>query len=70
MSFFATPLPLIMTLTTVSGCLGILMGLLAEILTRTYFESQQKPVYLVERTLNLDSGVAPSALAYSRKKAA
>ena len=69
-SFFATPLPLIMTLTTVSGCLAILMGLLAELLTRTYFESQQKPVYLVDQTLNLDADAAPRSLAYSSKKAA
>ena len=69
-SFFATPLPLIMTLTVISGCLAILMGLLAELLTRTYFESQQKPVYLVDQTLNLDAYAAPRSLAYSSKKAA
>ncbi|MBA4015630.1 MAG: glycosyltransferase [Pirellula sp.] len=69
-SFLATPLPLIMTLTTISGCLGVMMGLLAELLTRTYFESQAKPVYLVERTLNLEGEVVPHSLAYPSKKAA
>lgn len=69
-SFFATPLPLIMTLSTLSGCLGILMGLLAEVLSRTYFESQGKPVYLVDSTHNFDSDAAPRSLAYPSKKAA
>lgn len=69
-SFFATPLPLIMTLTTLSGCLGILMGLLAEVLTRTYFESQGKPVYLVESTCNLDADATRRSFDVPSKKAA
>lgn len=68
--FFATPLPLIMTLTTLSGCLGILMGLLAEVLTRTFFESQGKPVYLVESTCNLDADATQRPLVYPSEKAA
>ena len=32
----------------------ISMGLLGEILTRTYFESQQKTAYVVRSTLNLE----------------
>lgn len=53
LSFIRTPLPLLVVLTTLTGFLSILMGLLAELITRTYFESQQKPVYLVESTRNL-----------------
>ncbi len=36
------------------GFQSLLMGLLAEILVRTYHESQDKPVYFVRRRLNLD----------------
>jgi len=32
----------------------ILMGLIAELLVRTYHESQGKPIYLVKKTLNVD----------------
>ena len=34
--------------------LSTAMGLLGEILTRTYFESQQKTSYVVRSTLNLE----------------
>jgi len=37
------------------GVQFISMGLLGEILTRTYFESQQKTSYVVRNTLNLES---------------
>jgi hypothetical protein len=36
------------------GVQFISMGLLGEILTRTYFESQQKTSYVVRNTLNLE----------------
>ena len=36
------------------GIMCILMGLLAELMTRTYHESQGKPVYLIRATKNLD----------------
>jgi hypothetical protein len=39
------------------GMQFILMGLLGEILTRTYFESQGKTSYTVRNTLNLDQPV-------------
>ena len=41
-SFILTPLPLLCVLLLVLGSLSILMGFLAEILTRTYYESQGK----------------------------
>lgn len=53
-SFILTPLPLLTVMTFIAGVMGILMGLLAEILVRTYFESQQKSVYLVKETINID----------------
>jgi dolichol-phosphate mannosyltransferase len=53
-SFILTPLPLLTVMTFIAGVIGILMGLLAEILVRTYFESQQKSVYLVKEVVNID----------------
>ena len=48
-----TPLPLIFVLLIVLGFNAILMGLLAEICIRIYYESQNKPTYLVRETRNL-----------------
>jgi hypothetical protein len=40
----------------VTGGMSTLMGLLAEIIMRTYYESQGKAVYVVKSTLNLGPG--------------
>jgi glycosyltransferase involved in cell wall biosynthesis len=53
-SFIQTPLPLLVVMLVVTGGMSILMGLLAEIIMRTYYESQGKAVYLVKSTSNLD----------------
>jgi glycosyltransferase involved in cell wall biosynthesis len=53
-SFILTPLPVVVTMLYVTGILAILMGLLAELLVRTYFESQDKRVYTVKTLVNLD----------------
>lgn len=52
-SFIATPLPLLVVLTFITGLMTILMGLLAEIIMRTYHESQGKAVYLIRDAYNL-----------------
>lgn len=52
-SFISTPLPLLFVLTGITGILFILMGILAEIIIRTYYESQNKPVYLIAESRNL-----------------
>jgi glycosyltransferase involved in cell wall biosynthesis len=67
LSFIRTPLPLLVVLTTLTGFLSILMGLLAELIMRTYFESQQKPVYLVECTRNLDADESENTANTARK---
>lgn len=54
-SFILTPLPLLVVMAFITGIMSILMGLLAEIMMRTYYESQGKSVYLVKSTLNLDA---------------
>ena len=53
-SFIQTPLPLMSLTAGMIGIMCILMGLLAELMTRTYHESQGKPVYLIRATKNLD----------------
>jgi len=52
-SFISTPLPLLVVLAFITGVMSTLMGLIAEIIMRTYYESQGKHVYLVRNTLNL-----------------
>jgi glycosyltransferase involved in cell wall biosynthesis len=52
-SFIQTPLPLLVVMTTIMGVMCILMGLLAEMITRAWHESQGKAVYLVRETKNL-----------------
>ncbi len=58
-SFVQTPLPLLMVLLTVLGVMCILLGLLAEMMSRVYFESQNRTVYAIRETRNLpdDAGV-------------
>ncbi len=51
-SFILTPLPLLTVFLILIGIQFILMGLLAEILTRTYYESQNKPTYLIKEKFN------------------
>jgi glycosyltransferase involved in cell wall biosynthesis len=46
-SFIATPLPLVVVMLVLVGCLGILLGLVAELTVRTYYESQGKRTYVV-----------------------
>jgi hypothetical protein len=41
-------------MTFITGFMCVLMGLLSEMVMRTYYESQGKQVYLVRETINLD----------------
>jgi glycosyltransferase involved in cell wall biosynthesis len=51
-SMIVTPLPLLSAMTFLVGVMSILMGLLAEILVRVYFESQQRAAYAVRDLIN------------------
>lgn len=51
-SFIETPLPVLIAMFLSLGFQFILMGLLAEILMRTYHESQGKRIYAVSKRLN------------------
>lgn len=48
-SFIATPLPILCALFGMIGVNAILMGLIAEMLMRTWFESQNKKPYLISK---------------------
>lgn len=47
------PMPLLCAITGVAGIMCILLGLLAEMNMRTFYESQGKSVYLVKATRNI-----------------
>ena len=50
-----SPMILIASVLTISSIQFVLMGLLAEMISRTYFESQSKPTYLVRKTVNMEA---------------
>ena len=52
LSMILTPLPLLTALTFLVGFMSLLMGLLAEMLVRTYFESQGRSAYRVRKLIN------------------
>lgn len=49
-----SPMILISFLFITMGVMFILLGLIAEIIIRTYHESQAKPIYAIKSTVNLD----------------
>ncbi len=53
-SFIKNPLLLLCVLSGMTGAMCFLMGLLAEMIMRTFFESQGKSVYMIRETRNLE----------------
>ena len=53
-SMIATPLPLLSAMFFLVGAISMLLGFLAEIMVRTYFESQKLAPYLIRNVINLD----------------
>jgi len=51
--FVQTPLPVLMVMLVVVGVMLIMMGLLAEILVRTYFESRDRESDKIKETVNI-----------------
>jgi glycosyltransferase involved in cell wall biosynthesis len=51
--FTGTPLPMMAVFSFMTGVICILMGLLAEMITRTFHESQNKSIYMVRETRNV-----------------
>lgn len=52
-TFIQTPLPLLFAFGFMSGMMCILLGLISELLVRTYFESQGRTHYIIGSKLNL-----------------
>jgi glycosyltransferase involved in cell wall biosynthesis len=51
---FSSPLFIIAVMVAIMGFQSILMGLIAELLARTYHESQDKPVYTIREVIRTD----------------
>lgn len=58
--FVETPLPLLCIMFFLIGCLSILMGLLAEVTMRTYYESQRAATYVVREVYQGGDVVRPT----------
>lgn len=56
LSMILTPLPILAAMSLMMGVTSILIGLLAEILVRIYFETRSKHIYHTRETLNFDTG--------------
>lgn len=63
-SMILTPLPLLVAISFMMGVMSILIGLLAEIVVRVYFESQTKPIYFVNKTVNLGVTERPAQVTH------
>ena len=59
-SFITTPLPQLFVMAFITGAMCFLMGLLAELLVRTYYESQNKATYMISYAGAEQSGDALS----------
>lgn len=58
-SMISTPLPVFVAMCIMMGFMAVLMGLLAEVLMRTYFESSQRSAYSIRRIYSeMDSACA------------
>lgn len=55
-SFIQTPLPLLVVMAAITGVMCILLGLVAEMVTRTWHESKDKLTYIVGETRNIEAG--------------
>jgi len=60
LSMIQTPLPLLVVVSFMMGVMSILIGLVAEIVSRTYYESQDKRIYHTRELLNLDTNFPSS----------
>jgi hypothetical protein len=59
--FIQTPLPVLAMVMLALGVQFFLMGLIAEMLVRTYHESQAKPTYAVRERVGFDSPTSQSS---------
>ena len=52
--FHRHPLPMMAVFSFMTGIICVLMGLLAERVTRTFYEAQDKPTYMLRSKRNFD----------------
>jgi dolichol-phosphate mannosyltransferase len=64
-SFIQTPLPVLAMVTLVLGIQLFLMGLIAEMVVRTYHESQGKPIYTIKSKINFEDEAEQPCAAFS-----
>lgn len=62
-SLIQTPLPLLAATIGLSGVLFILLGIIAEVQARIYFEARGKPPYKIERVTQHSAVIRPTVLA-------
>ncbi len=60
-SVLGSPLFQLAVMLFILGFQSVLLGLIAELLVRTYYESQRKPTYRVRKTLNLPAKTNPQS---------
>jgi glycosyltransferase involved in cell wall biosynthesis len=65
--FVSTPLPALTIMFFLIGCLSILMGLLAEVVMRTYYEASSSRTYLVRETYRDGNVVRPAAVSLAKR---
>ena len=53
-ALISTPLPLLVSLLVITSLLCFFLGVIAEMLMRTYYESSNKRAYLVRNTVNIE----------------
>lgn len=59
-SVVASPLFSISIMIFILGVISVFMGLIAELLTRAYYESQDKKTYTIRETRNIGNGSSGS----------
>jgi hypothetical protein len=55
LSMIQTPLPVLAAISLMMGVTSILIGLLAEIMVRIYFETRSQLIYHTRETINFDN---------------
>ena len=60
-SFIQTPLPLLVVMAAITGVMCVLLGLVAEMVTRNWHESRHKGTYVIGETRNLEGGSIAAA---------
>ena len=60
-SFISTPLLLLVAISFITGTLCVLLGLLAELSVRIYYEAPGKATYEVGRTMNIEPKLKPKS---------